>query len=602
MNKQVTHTSMHFIVRTMIVLLLAAIGISAIAQQNEKIHFQITVRDYNGNLLRNQELGVRVRVLTEDLDNVFEEVYLLQSSATGIASIDIGTGSSQSGSIDEMGKYLRDEIMYIRTDVDPAGGTDYRIVSHKRISSVPYALSAKYVIEMEEGDPTYMASVAGGLNKGILDRWEYAVRAQHYPGDRISEGIVFYVDSSGERGLMAAAHDLEDEVSWMSVPTDLNNAESFVEGFGNTASIVHQAGASAAAAYYCDTLTMHGKDDWYLPAIDELVLLNDARYQFNRAAGEDEDIGSTGLTADRYWSSTESDATEAWLFDLGKIAKESKSEGAHVRAVRKFSGMYDVHSYPWLVLLGPEEEQKSHGNVSEIIENENGDVIIDEAGKRGTVCRTTPGIYLPAKITFKLQTEYNPDASEPPTILRGTGDFRICFGGPPKGETLENISEANMGEFEGVQFRIHPHLDESVIRVYTGTEPHTCTSIWLRYVNPDKQLDSNGNPITGLASDECQGRGNHCGWERVGLFEDGFGLDNREEALVTVIISESVISISVKNRTWSIDIEDLKENDDDIVGDVLRFDQVTFMSISHTNTSRGYRTIKISDLKVLPLK
>jgi hypothetical protein len=252
--------------------------------------------------------------------------------------------------------------------------------------------------------------------------------------------------------------------------------------------------------------------------------------------------------------------------------------------------------------LGPEEESKSDGNVSEIVENENGDVIVDERGKRGTVCRTTPGICLPAKITFRLQTEYDPDASEPPTILRGTGDFRICFGGPPKGETLENISEANMGEFEGVQFRIHPHLDESPIRVYTGSEPHTCTSIWLRYVDPDKRLDDDGKPITGLASDECQGRGNHCGWKRVGLFEDGFGLDNMEEALVTVIISEAVISISVNNRTWSIDIDELMENDDDIEGDALRFDEVTFMSISHTNTSRGYRTIKISDLKVLPLE
>lgn len=602
MNMHIANTGLQSIVRTMIILLLLAMRISVAAQQSETFHFQITVRDYNENLLSNQDLGVRVRVITMDSDIIFEEQHQLQSSASGIVSIDIGSGNNQSGDLEEMGKYLRDEIMYIRTDIDPGGGTDYKIVSHNRISSMPYAQNARYLLKFEEEDPIYMASLAAGLNKGIVDRWEYAARAQHYPGDRISEGIVFYVDSSGENGLMAATYDLPGEVSWMDTPTDLDNAGSYADGSANTASVVQQAGASAAAAYYCDTLTMSGKDDWYLPAIDELVLLNDARYQFNRAAGEDEDPVSHGLTADRYWSSTESGATEAWLFDLGKIARENKSGSANVRAVRKFKGMYDAHSYPWLLLLGPEEESKSDGNVSEIAENENGDVIVDERGKRGTVCRTTPGICLPAKITFRLQTEYDPDASEPPTILRGTGDFRICFGGPPKGETLENISEANMGEFEGVQFRIHPHLDESPIRVYTGSEPHTCTSVWLRYVNPDKQLDDNGNPITGLASDECQGRGNHCGWERVGLFEDGFGLDNREEALITVIISESVISISVKNRTWSIDIDDLMENDDDIVGDVLRFDQVTFMSISHTNTSRGYRTIKISDLKVLPLE
>jgi hypothetical protein len=601
MNMHLPHTFSQFVARTIIVFLLAAPGNSAIAQQNEKIHFQITARDYKGNLLSNQVLGVRVRVLTNDLDIVFEEIHQLKTSATGIVSIDMGSGSSKTGNLYELGKYLRDEIMYIRTDIDPAGGTSYKFVSHNRISSVPYALRAKYVVEMEEGDPTYLASVAAGLDKGFLDRWEYAARAQHYPGDRISEGIVFYVDSTGESGLMAASHDLADEVPWMDPSEDLHNVESYVNGSANTASIVQQAGVSAAAAVYCDTLTLNGKDDWYLPAIDELQLLNDARYQVNRAAGEDEDPASTGL-ANRYWSSTESDATEAWLFDLGKIAREQKSGTANVRAVRKFSGMYDVHNYAWLALLGPEEELKSDGNVTEIIENEGGDALIDEAGKRGTVSRATPAISLPAKITFKLQTKYKPDASEPPTILRGTGDFRICFGGPPKGESLEEINESNMGEYEGVQFRIHPHLDESPIRVYTGSEPHTCTSIWLRYVNPDKRLDDDGNPITGLASDECQGRGNHCGWERVGLFEDGFGLDNMEEALVTVIISEAIISISVKNRTWSIDIDDLKENDDDIDGDVLRFDQVTFMSISHTNTSRGYRTIKISDLKVLPLE
>lgn len=601
MSMDLRKTALQFIARTIIVLLLAANGTFVIAQQNEKLHFQITVRDYSGKLLSNQELGIRIRVLDKDMDNLFEEEHQLQTSATGILSVNIGSGTNQTGNLDEMGQYLRDEVLYLRTDIDPEGGKDYRIISHNRISSVPYALKAKYVIEPEEKDPVYRASVAAGLDKVVLDRWEYAARAQHYPGDRISGGMVFYVDSTGENGLMAAAHDYAGELSWMENSSNLTNAESFVDGSANTTSVVQQAGASAPAAYYCDTLTIHGKNDWYLPAIDELNLLNDARYQFNRAAGEDEDPVSQGLTSDRYWSSTESGDTESWLFDLGKIAEENKSESANVRAVRKFSGMYDVNNYSWLVLLGPEEESKSDGNVSEIIENNNGDVMIDERGKRGTVTRTTPGICVPAKITFKLQTEYDPDTSEPPTLLRGTGDFRICFGGPPKGETLEDISEANMGEFEGVQFRIHPHLDESPIRVYTGSEPHTCTSIWLRYVDPDKRLDDDGKPITGLASDECQGRGNHCGWKRVGLFEDGFGLDNGEEALVTVIISESVISISVKNRTWSIDLKYLELNEEDIEGEALRFDQVTFMSISHTNTSRGYRSIKISDLQVLPL-
>jgi hypothetical protein len=591
-----------FLIRSLLAFILFGIVITAVGQPPERIHFQITVRDYYKNLISDQDIAVRIRLINMDADVLYEEKQHLRTSSTGIASINIGDGYDQKGDLNSIGEYVSFDKLYIRTDIDPAGGTDYSIVNHNPISSMPYALNAAYVLQPEETDTVFAQSVASKIDNMLINRWDRAARIRHYPGDVAGGGVVFFVDSTGENGMVASMVDVAEEVSWALSPAEINGAESFHNGEENTRSIVDNSGPSAEAAYFCDTLTMGKKDDWYLPSIDELGLLFDSRYQVNKAAGEDQDTELQGLNPGRYWSSTESGAEEAWILELGKIAKENKSEKANVRAIRKFSGMYDVHNYPWLVLLGPEEELKSDGNVSVILEDENGDVLVDEAGKRGTVCRTTPEIALPVKITFKLQTEYNPNASEPPTILRGTGDFRICFGGPPKGETLENLQESNMGEYEGVQFRIHPHLDESPIRVYTGSESHTCTSIWLRYVDPGKLVDDYGNPITGLASDECQSRGNQCGWERVGLFEDGFGLENREEALVTIIISEEIISISVKKRTWSVNIDDLMANDNDIVGDALRFDTVTFMSISHTNTSRGYSTIKISDLRVLPLE
>jgi len=584
------------------VLLLFCIPRDSYAQNPEKIHFQITVRDYHEKLLRDRDIAIRIRVITVNSDLIYEEHQQLRTGSSGIASIHIGDGYEQQGDLMDIGRYLSTEALYIRTDIDPEGGTDYSIVSHNRISSKPYALNASYVIEPDETDPLFAQSVASAVNDRQIASWNWASRPRHYPGDYLADGMVFFVDSTGECGLMASGSDIAEEIIWMGSPVEVPGAGSYHDGEENTRSIVALSGNDAPAAYYCDTLTMGRKDDWYLPSVDELALLFDERYALNKAAGEDERENTEGLSPGRYWSSTESDAAEAWISDLGQITKANKSGNANVRAIRKFSGMYDVHNYTWQVLLGPEEELKSDGNVSVIVEDEFGDVIVDQSGKRGTVCRSTPEISLPAKITFRMQTEFDPDAGEPPTILRGTGDFRICFGGPPKGESLENIRESNMGEYEGVQFRIHPHLDRSPIRVYTGSESHTCTSIWLRYVDPDKLTDDDGNPITGLASDECQSRGSQCGWERVGLFEDGFGLENREETLVTIIISEEMISISVKNRTWSVDINELIEEDNDIVGEALRFDRITFMSISHTNTSRGYRTIKISDLKVLPLE
>lgn len=589
-------------IRSLLLLICCASLLTpAYAQADDQIHFQITVRDYHNRLLTNQELGIRIRISTKDSQILFEEYQHIQTSSSGIASIYIGSGSMQSGDLKKMGEYLRDRFLYVRTDIDPEGGKDYAIVSHNRISSMPLASNARYALHFPEKDSLFTHSPAGSLDDEMVGHWEYASREMHYPGDLVGGGIVFYVDSSGEKGLVVAPMDIAEGAVWMQAPDIVEGSGSFSDGQNNTKALVNRLGPGPYAAYYCDTLRYMNKEDWYLPSVDELALLFDARYPVNRVLEGSTEDEYRGLLSDLYWSSTQRDLETSYASDLGNTTYRSMDTQMGVRGIRKFSGLYDVRNYLWFSLLGPEEELKSNGNVTEIIENEDGDALIDEAGKRGTVVRTTPDIGLPAKITFRLQTEYNPDASEPPTILRGTGDFRICFGGPPKGETLENIQESNMGQYEGVQFRIHPHLDESVIRVYTGDESHTCTSIWLRYVDPDKLSDDEGKPITGLASDECQGRGSQCGWERVGLFEDGFGLENMEETLVTIIISDSIISLSANGRTWSVDIDELMEEDNDIVGDALRFDHITFMSISHTNTSRGYRTIRISDLKIVPL-
>lgn len=586
-----------------ILVLVAMITMVKLSAQNpETLHFQTAVRNSDGVLVTNQDIGVRVSIINEDLDVIYKERQTVQSDQFGQISMDIGRGTDQEGAIGDIGSQLTRQKIYIKVELDPNGESFYSIVDYHYINSFPLASHAKYVLKPFEEDPLFDQSLAAGIEQAGITRWDNATRMRQYPGDFVGGGVVFHVDPGGESGLVVSPYDLGENVVWSESPAAVPGATGKSDGYENTAAIVQQQGEGNYAAWVCDTLTLGRKDDWYLPSLDELSLLYDHRYQVNNALGQDGDDQAAVIAAGNYWTSTEKDDVSAFTISNGNTGVTEKDAAASLRAVRKFSGLYDVKSYSWLVLLGPEEESKSNGNVSEIILNTDGDVIIDEDGKRGTVCRTTPGICLPAKITFKLQTEYDPDASEQPEILRGTGDFRICFGGPPKGETLDNISEANMGEFEGVQFRIHPHVDESPVRVYTGSEPHTCTSIWLRYVDPDKRLDDEGNPITGLASDECQGRGNHCGWKRVGLFEDGFGLENREEALVTVIISESEISMSVKDRTWGIDIDYLKRTEEDIEGDVLRFDQVTYMSISHTNTSRGYETIRISDLRIFPLE
>ena len=61
---------------------------------------------------------------------------------------------------------------------------------------------------------------------------------------------------------------------------------------------------------------------------------------------------------------------------------------------------------------------------------------------------------LPATLTFRFRSSYDPKAREVPTALFGTGDFRIFIG--TRGKTEE---KTGLGGCEGFQFRIFSALE-----------------------------------------------------------------------------------------------------------------------------------------------
>lgn len=84
-------------------------------------------------------------------------------------------------------------------------------------------------------------------------------------------------------------------------------------------------GSSFAAAYYCANLTMHSKSDWYLPAKDELSVL-----QTNKTAIGDFYSGD-------YHSSTERDSSTSWYQTMSSSSPDwaGKTYNDYVRCVRK---------------------------------------------------------------------------------------------------------------------------------------------------------------------------------------------------------------------------------------------------------------------------
>jgi len=239
----------------------------------------------------------------------------------------------------------------------------------------------------------------------------------------------------------------------------------------------------------------------------------------------------------------------------------------------------------WQVLDGSEKEK---GDAVQIVEGTRDNLEVLVAKRRGTVMGRFPKTPLPATLTFRFQSSYDPKASEAPTALFGTGDFRIFVG-----SQMKNREKADLGDYEGFQFRIFPHLTDSPERVKTGEESHTATSLWIRYIDPKRRLDGKGLPHEGLLSDAAQNRNkqkgiHNAGWARVALLEGGFGLKNAQDTIITIQLTHQGMSIEANGKAFAYSFGP----------DECRISKVDTLAIAHTNTSRGYQTYRVFDLQV----
>ena len=161
-------------------------------------------------------------------------------------------------------------------------------------------------------------------------------------GDLAHGGIVAYILQSGDvgydanvqHGLIAAPTD-QGYVKWGCYGTLISGADGTAIGTGsqNTADILAGCSETNIAAYLCDTLTLGGYNDWFLPSKDELNKLYE-----NIGQGNALGLGNVGGFANpNYWSSTENDFISAWFqyFSSG-LQYSNYKYGFYVRAVRAF--------------------------------------------------------------------------------------------------------------------------------------------------------------------------------------------------------------------------------------------------------------------------
>nr|HPN22296.1 DUF1566 domain-containing protein [Tenuifilaceae bacterium] len=148
-------------------------------------------------------------------------------------------------------------------------------------------------------------------------------------GESYFGGIIFYLDATGQHGLVSALVDQSAGAVWGCYPLTIGGTSSaFGTGNQNTNVIVAGCTTNGIAARICYNLVLNGFNNWFLPSKNELLLM----YSNLKMAG----LG--GFSDDFYWSSSEETNLYALYvsFINGSMSTYSKEGTLRVRAVRAF--------------------------------------------------------------------------------------------------------------------------------------------------------------------------------------------------------------------------------------------------------------------------
>ena len=161
-------------------------------------------------------------------------------------------------------------------------------------------------------------------------------------GDTYQGGVIFYIDGTGQHGLVAAIHDLPAQHVWGCYLTMISGADGKAIGTGNqnTLDIVAECSETPIAAEEALAYVSGGYSDWYLPSKGELL-------EMYNTFGNGAQYGNMDGFVYLYWSSSEYTANSAWYvnFDSGYTGVTEKfPTTGRVRVIRDISTINTTNS------------------------------------------------------------------------------------------------------------------------------------------------------------------------------------------------------------------------------------------------------------------
>jgi len=125
--------------KAFLIVNLFFISTVCIAQANEGFTYQAVIRNSSGALVTNASVGIRISLLESSTTGtvLFSERHTITTNANGLVTFVITDGILISGSFSAIN--WGNVAVFLKTDTDPTGGTNYTITTTSQLKSVPFA-------------------------------------------------------------------------------------------------------------------------------------------------------------------------------------------------------------------------------------------------------------------------------------------------------------------------------------------------------------------------------------------------------------------------------------------------------------------------------
>ena len=124
------------------ILIFVFFSYLSFGQSPQKFTYQSIIKNSSGYLLKNQDVGLRISVLSNSSNGieVYSEEHFPTSNSNGLVTLIIGEGlTNDNFSEIQWG----DGEFFLKVEVDPEGGNNYTMNQTSQLLSVPYALYAE---------------------------------------------------------------------------------------------------------------------------------------------------------------------------------------------------------------------------------------------------------------------------------------------------------------------------------------------------------------------------------------------------------------------------------------------------------------------------